>query len=104
MDRCKCSGFTLQYEGSCQCGYSSTLKIKQAKEKENKKWIPFDEFDIEPNEGWCWIVYKGRVVEAWRDYVGNFMFHPYSENCYLRECISHAQLMNRPLTPAKDGD
>ncbi len=65
------------------------------------KWILFEEFDLEPNEGWCWITYKGRVVEAYRDYTGTFKFSPYSENCYLNECISHAQLMIIPTPPDK---
>ena len=66
------------------------------------KWIKFNEFDLEPNEGWCWIVYKGRVVEAYRDHTGAFKFHPYSENCYLRECVSHAMCMIRPEVPERE--
>lgn len=34
-DRCTCSGFVLQYEGSCQCGYEAAKNVKALrKEKE----------------------------------------------------------------------
>lgn len=52
------------------------------------KWISVEEFQLEANEGWCWIVYKGRVVEAYHDHDGRFRFGRYSTNCYMTECIS----------------
>jgi len=37
-DKCTCSSFCLQYEGSCQCGYSDEI-ARQRKEEEKIKII-----------------------------------------------------------------
>ena len=63
------------------------------------RWQTLEEFTNEPNEGWCWIVYKGRVVEACHDHEGMFRFHPNSRNVYLSECITFAQAMVMPDRP-----
>ena len=63
------------------------------------RWQTLEEFTETPNEGWCWIAYKGRVVEAYHDHKGLFRFSPYSENVYLTECITAAQAMVMPDRP-----
>lgn len=59
-------------------------------------WQQIDEFENEANEGWCWIIYKGRVTEAYRDREGFYRFHRLSPNCYLRECITLVMPFDRP--------
>jgi hypothetical protein len=63
------------------------------------KWITLEQFQSEANEGWCWIVYKGRVTEAYHDHVGFFKFHRLSDNCYMTECISAVMPFDRPAPP-----
>jgi hypothetical protein len=75
-------------------------KIKEfASHLRQHNWQPFERFDIEPNEGWCWIIYKGRIVESYRDHNGQMLFYPNSANCYMRECITHAKPIIRPDIP-----
>ena len=45
---CTCSGFVLQYEGSCQCGYE--IEARRLRKEEEKTRI-IKEF-IETNK-WC---------------------------------------------------
>lgn len=71
-------------DGSGGLIYTSTL-LKECKEL--NPWQQIDEFEQESYEGWCWIVYKGRVVEAYHDHAGMYRFHRMSTNVYQRECI-----------------
>ena len=64
------------------------------------RWQTLEEFTETPNEGWCWIAYKGRVLEAYHDHKGLFRFSSFSENVYLTECITAAQAMVAPAMPA----
>ena len=66
----------------------------------NDKWQSVEEFKEQEHVGWCWIVYKGRVVEAF--YVipqGIFRFSKYSCNCYMTECITHVRTWDKPELP-----
>ncbi len=65
------------------------------------RWISAQEFDLEQNEGWCWIVYKGRVVEAYHDHQGCFLHHRHSNSAYMSECVSFVQKMIQPAEPCK---
>ena len=65
----------------------------------SSRWRTLDEFTETPNEGWCWIAYKGRVIEAYHDHKGLFRFSSFSENVYLTECITAAQAMVAPAMP-----
>lgn len=53
---------------------------------ESMQWISVEELGA--YEGWCWIVYKGRVVESFRDHEYAFRFNRWSNNVYMEECIS----------------
>lgn len=64
-------------------------------------WLTLDEFNQEANEGWCWIVYKGRVTEAYHDHQGHFRFHRLSQNVYLSECISAVMPWPYPEAPTE---
>ncbi len=67
----------------------------------NNNWITVDEFQKESNEDYCWIVYKGRVVEAYHNHKQHFMASKYSDNRYLEECITCVQIIDRPHAPSK---
>ena len=67
---------------------------------QNCEWVTVQQFQQEANEGWCWIAYKGRVVEAYHDYHGRFRFHRMSDNVYLTECIAYVMPWYRPELPA----
>lgn len=71
---------------------------KSAKDKSNE-WMTIDEFQQESNEGWCWIVYKGRVVVAYHDYRQKFRPNRLSDNMFMTECISHAMPIRNPDPP-----
>ena len=64
-----------------------------------RSWQPVGKFQQEANEGWCWIVYKGRVTEAYHDHNQFFRFHRLSDNCYMTECISAVMPWDRPSPP-----
>ena len=63
-------------------------------------WQTISDFQSIANEGWCWIYYKGRVVEAYHDHKQNFRFHKHSDNVYMTECITHAMPWYMPPSPA----
>jgi hypothetical protein len=63
------------------------------------EWQSVEEFQSVPNEGLCWIIYKGRVVEAYHDHNEVFRFHKHSTNCYMTECIPYAMPINAPQPP-----
>ena len=67
------------------------------------QWVSVEEFEKEANEGWCWLVCKGRVVKAYHDHNGLYRFHIGSQNVYQRECITYAQPINPPQPP-KEGE
>jgi len=67
--------------------------------KADRSWISLEEFSRKPNEGWCWIVCKGRVVSAYHDHEGVFRFSNYSKNYYITESISHAMPWYYPEPP-----
>jgi len=68
------------------------------------EWISVQEFQSTPNEGWCWIVYKGRVTEAYHDYKKHFRFHKSSYICYMTECISYVMPWPLPEPPRSKDD
>ena len=65
------------------------------------KWLSVEEFKKLNNIGWCWIVYKGQVIEAFY-YEGIFRFHKTSCNCYMTECITHVKTWDKPELPIKE--
>ncbi len=62
-------------------------------------WVAAEEMSTDSYEGWCWIVYKGRVVEAYRDHDYRYMFGRMSSNVYMRESISHVMKWPYPEPP-----
>lgn len=68
------------------------------------EWVSVEEFQQEPNEGECFILYKGRVVFAYHDHRERFMFGKYSNNCYMTECISAVMPIVIPSPPTNKGD
>lgn len=85
-------------------------KRKNNKDKEDfatlfdvlEGWIEVREFQQEANEGWCWIVYKRRVVEAYHDHEQHFRFHRWSDNVYMTECITHVMPWYKPQMPSNE--
>lgn len=62
-------------------------------------WLTPEAFKREHGEGWCWIVYKGRVTEAYHSAAGFFMHHPLSRGCYLSESVSRVLPWVEPDMP-----
>lgn len=63
------------------------------------QWQTVEQFQSEANEGWCWIVYKFRVTEAYHDHEQRFRFHRLSTNVFMTECISAVMPWDRPAPP-----
>ena len=73
--------------------------------REHDGWVSVDEFQQEPNEGECFIVYKGRVLIAYHDHREYFLFSKYASNCYMTECISAVMPIYYPSPPTgKDNE
>jgi len=64
-------------------------------------WISVDECQEESNQGWCWVVYNGRVVSAYHDHKGVFRVSDYTDNFYMTECISAVMVWEKPAPPTK---
>lgn len=62
-------------------------------------WISVEEFQEEANEGLCWILYKGRVTDAYHNHKGKFLFHRGSACGYMAECITGVIPMYPPEPP-----
>lgn len=67
--------------------------------RQDRKWLTIAEMCGGSYEGWCWIVYKGRVVEAYRDHEYNYRFGKHSQHVYLSECITHVMAWPLPSAP-----
>ena len=64
------------------------------------EWQSVEDFKEQNHIGWCWIVYKGRVVEAFY-YQDIFRFSKNSCSCYMTECITHVKTWDKPDLPIK---
>ena len=67
-------------------------------------WKTVPQFQSEPNEGWCWISYKGKVVEAYHDHEGLFRFCKHSRSVYMTECITAVLAWPVPDAPKRWGE
>lgn len=69
-------------------------------------WIKIEDMEDDPYEGWCWIFYKGRVTEAFRDSLYNYAyrFHRCSQGVFMTECITHVMKMPLPEPPAANNE
>jgi len=65
----------------------------------SSSWETVEEFQQQANEGWCWIVYNGRVTEAYHDNAKMFRFHRMSDNVFMTECISWVMPWIKPSAP-----
>ena len=75
-------------------------------ETENKRsgdWKTIEQMRIDGYEGWCWIVHKGRVTEAYRDHEYRYRFGRHSQNVYMTECITYVMPWPYPEAPAQQG-
>ena len=64
-------------------------------------WQTVEAFQEEPNEGYCWIIYKGRRVEAYHmNYT--FLFSKYSTSIFSHEHITFAQSIPIPEFPPNE--
>lgn len=65
-------------------------------------WLTLEEFEVlakDGFEGFCWIVYKGRVTDAYFDSStgGKFRYYRLSSECFLRECIKAVMPFQKPV-------
>lgn len=81
----------------CECGAQQEIACQHCDAEEG--WISVEEFQSTPGECWCWIVYKGQVVEAYHDYKKHFRFYRSSYTCYMTECISAVMPWPLPSPP-----
>ncbi len=70
-----------------------------AEYEREQPWLSVEEFQLEPNEGECFIVLKGRVVMAYHDHKGYFLCSKNSIDCYMKERITKARTVKYPDKP-----
>lgn len=66
---------------------------------QSQQWVSVEEFQMKHNEGYCRIVYKGRVTEAYHDHNQKFLFSKMSRECFLTECITAVMPIAMPTPP-----
>lgn len=95
--------FIRQIDGAHTMGAGALaeriVEWQASRERYVPRWIPVSEMETDSYEGWCWIVYKGRVTEAYRDHEYSYRFAKYSQNVYMTECISWVMPWEYPATP-----
>ena len=67
----------------------------------NDKWQSVEDFKKQDRVGWCWIVYNGRVVEAFYVLTGTFRESKHSCHYYEAKFITHVKTWDKPELPIK---
>lgn len=62
-------------------------------------WMTVEQFTQTKLLGHCWIVYKGKVVQAFYSYKDIFLFSSNSPNAYMTECITAVAKLDFPKMP-----
>ena len=57
-------------------------------------WLSVEEFQLEANEGECFIVLKDRVVMAYHNSIGDFLTYEDGSFCYVKADITKVKHIN----------
>ena len=62
-------------------------------------WLSVEEFQLEANEGECFIVLKDRVVMAYHNSIGDFLTYEDGSFCYVKADITKVKHIKYPEKP-----
>lgn len=89
---------------SAEAVTEALLSAPTTPQPEGDGWISQRHIQATGFSGWCWIVHKGKVQEAYRDKKGAYRFHAGSSDCYMSECVTFVMPWQRPQPPVEQGE